>query len=153
MTVSVEVRVQEHEFDTGAEFGLLRADNHSDGATTIFVGSVRDFTSGDPVTALALEYYPGMTEKVLADIGQRALERWSLGRVRILHRVGQLVPGDDIVFVGVTAPHRQSALDACGYIIDLLKTEAPFWKKESGSGRARWVESRASDHEALEKWR
>ncbi len=145
--------MQESAFDTGAEYASLRAANRTDGATAIFVGSVRDFNNDGRVMALTLEHYPGMTEKVLADIGEQALQRWSLGRVRILHRVGQLEPGEDIVFVGVTAPHRQSALDGCGFIIDLLKTEAPFWKKESSGSTAHWVEARVSDRDALQKWK
>lgn len=150
--MSISVSVQVGPFDVGAEYAALRSDNSADGAAAIFVGSVRDFNVARPVNGLALEHYPGMTEQVLREIGETAQQRWQLGRVRVVHRVGPLAVGDDIVFVGTSAPHRQAALDACSYIMDFLKTRAPFWKKESGPDGERWVEARASDREALRKW-
>lgn len=134
------------------EFAALRKANRSDGASAMFVGSVRDFNAGAGVSGLALEHYPGMTEKSLQRIVSDARARWELGRVRLLHRVGPMAVEEDIVFVGVTSPHRQAAFAACHYIIDRLKTEAPFWKLESGSAGDRWVAARHSDRLELEKW-
>lgn len=150
MSISVSVRAEA--FDVGAEYAQLRRENSVDGATAIFVGSVRDFNAARSVSGLELEHYPGMTEQVLGEIAERAQQRWQLGRVQIVHRVGKLHAGDDIVFVGTSAPHRQAALDACAYIMDYLKTRAPFWKKEAGPDGELWVEARASDREALQKW-
>ncbi|WP_226876455.1 molybdopterin synthase catalytic subunit MoaE [Microbulbifer hainanensis] len=150
--MSISISVQAGTFDVGVEYAGLREGNVADGATAIFVGSVRDFNLDQSVAQLELEHYPGMTEKVLEDIAGRAQQRWQLGRVRLVHRVGPLLPGDDIVFVGACAPHRQAALDACAYMIDFLKTEAPFWKKEYGRDGVRWVDAREGDREALKKW-
>ena len=150
--MSISISVQADAFDVGVEYAGLRESNIADGATAIFIGSVRDFNLDQSVAQLELEHYPGMTEKVLQDIAERAQQRWQLGRVRLVHRVGPLLPGDDIVFVGACAPHRQAALDACAYMIDFLKTEAPFWKKEYGRDGARWVDARDGDREALKKW-
>ncbi|WP_323845320.1 molybdopterin synthase catalytic subunit MoaE [Microbulbifer magnicolonia] len=150
--VSVSVAVQSEPFDVGAEYTQLRARNCADGAAAIFVGSVRDLSDATRVTRLQLEHYPGMTEQVLRQIAEQARARWCLGRVRIVHRVGSLGAGEDIVFVGTSAPHRQAALDACAFVIDLLKTRAPFWKKEIGPDGEFWVQARQSDREALEKW-
>ncbi|WP_308366170.1 MULTISPECIES: molybdopterin synthase catalytic subunit MoaE [unclassified Microbulbifer] len=150
--MAVSVAVQLEAFDVGAEYAQLRAENTRDGAAAMFVGSVRDFNLGTGVNRLELEHYPGMTERVLGDIAEQACRRWQLGRVRIVHRIGPLDPGEDIVFVGATAEHRQAALDACAFIMDWLKSRAPFWKKERGPGGERWVEARESDREALEKW-
>jgi molybdopterin synthase catalytic subunit len=149
---SVSVSVQRENFAVGDEYAGLRRGNSADGATAMFVGAVRDFNEGKEVAVLDLEHYPGMTEKALTDIAGQAVARWQLGRVRIVHRVGPLAAGDDIVFVGTCAPHRQAALDACAFIMDFLKSRAPFWKKELGSGGERWVEQRLSDQEALKKW-
>lgn len=150
--MSVSVSVQEGAFDVGAEYAGLRAGNTVDGATAIFVGSVRDFNLDSTVSRMELEHYPGMTERVLRDIAGEAQRRWELSRVRIVHRVGSLGAGEDIVFVGTCAPHRQAALDACAYVMDFLKTRAPFWKKEAGPDGERWVEARQSDSDALGKW-
>jgi len=150
--VSLLVSVQEAAFDVGAEYGRLREHNSGDGATAIFVGSVRDLSDAQQVAQLQLEHYPGMTERVLEDIAAEARERWQLGRVRIVHRVGSLGAGEDIVFVGTCAPHRRAALEACAFVIDVLKTRAPFWKKEVGPCGGRWVEARQSDRDAVEKW-
>ncbi|WP_428820380.1 molybdopterin synthase catalytic subunit MoaE [Microbulbifer sp. MCCC 1A16149] len=134
------------------EYAALRADNRSDGASAMFVGSVRDFNAGAGVSGLALEHYPGMTEKSLQRIVSDARARWALGRVRLLHRVGPMAVEEDIVFVGVTSPHREAAFAACHYIMDRLKTEAPFWKLESGEAGVGWVAARDSDRKALQKW-
>ncbi|MBB3059649.1 molybdopterin synthase catalytic subunit MoaE [Microbulbifer rhizosphaerae] len=150
--MAVSVAVQLEAFDVGAEYARLREGNTRDGAAAMFVGSVRDFNLGTGVSRLELEHYPGMTERVLGDIAEQARQRWQLGRVCIVHRIGPLDPGEDIVFVGATAEHRQAALDACAFIMDWLKSRAPFWKKERGPGGERWVEARESDQEALEKW-
>ncbi|WP_295803079.1 molybdopterin synthase catalytic subunit MoaE [uncultured Microbulbifer sp.] len=146
----IEVRTES--FAVAEEFAALRAHNRSDGACAMFVGSVRDFNAGAGVSGLALEHYPGMTQKNLQRIVADARSRWELGRVRLLHRVGPMAVEEDIVFVGVTSSHRQSAFAACHYIMDRLKTEAPFWKLESGDAGDTWVAARDSDRQALEKW-
>ena len=116
-----------------------------------FVGLVRDQVD-DPVNTLVLEHYPGMTEKALEDIAVEARERWDLGPIIIIHRVGALTPGEPIVFVGVTAAHRGAAFQACEFLMDYLKIKAPLWKKESTPDGERWVTSRCSDNEAAERW-
>ncbi|WP_425606576.1 molybdopterin synthase catalytic subunit MoaE [Microbulbifer litoralis] len=152
MSVAVSIAVQREAFDVGAEYAQLRQHNCADGATAMFTGSVRDLNMAQSVSCLELEHYPGMTEKVLREIAGQAAGRWQLGRVRIVHRFGRLHPGEDIVFVGSTAPHRQAALDACAFMMDFLKTRAPFWKKESGPEGEHWVAARQSDLKALDKW-
>ena len=119
------------------------------GAVATFTGLVR---GDDGVTALELEHYPGATEGALAELAETAMTRWSLLGVTIVHRVGAMVPGDRIVFVGAAAAHRREALDACAYLIDRLKTDAPFWKRETRGSKARWVEARATDAAAAERW-
>lgn len=159
MSVEISISVQANGFDPGVEYGQLRRGNAADGATAMFVGNVRDMApaaakDSDSPSVLELEYYPGMAESALTDIARTAAERWSLGRVRVIHRYGPLRAGEEIVFVGVTSPHRQAAFDACAYIMDFLKSRAPFWKKERTSGEAsgHWVEARDSDEDALKKW-
>ena len=159
MPLEISISVQAEGFDPGAEYKLLRSENFSDGATAMFVGNVRDFTpdeSGEQksVTVLELEHYPGMAESALTDIARQAANRWPLGRVRIIHRYGPLSAGEEIVFVGTTSAHRQASLDACAFIMDFLKSRAPFWKKEIGenSENASWVQARSSDEDALKKW-
>ncbi|GMG87721.1 molybdopterin synthase catalytic subunit MoaE [Biformimicrobium ophioploci] len=149
--------VCETPFDVAAEYAALQRGACADGACAMFVGSVRDFNAGNGVTQLALEHYPGMTEKSLAGIIADARARWGLGRVHVIHRVGAMQVNEEIVFVGVTSPHRQAAFAACQYIMDRLKTEAPFWKRETvhaedGASEERWVDARASDTAELEKW-
>nr|WP_193166183.1 molybdopterin synthase catalytic subunit MoaE [Microbulbifer hainanensis] len=143
-------------FDAATEYRALQGGACSDGACAIFVGSVRDFNDGNDIRGLALEHYPGMTEKSLDGIVADARARWPLGRVSLLHRVGSMQINDEIVFVGVTSPHRQAAFAACQYIMDRLKTEAPFWKRETihsdGVTKERWVEARDSDREAAGSW-
>lgn len=170
MAVDISVSVQAEGFDPGVEYSRLRNENYSDGATSMFVGNVRDFSPtallGFPeasldetggrqsVTVLELEHYPGMAESALTDIARQAAARWPLGRVRIVHRYGPLNAGEEIVFVGATSTHRQDSLDACAFIMDFLKSRAPFWKKEVGEpgDSGTWVEARSSDEKALKKW-
>lgn len=146
------VRVQTQAFDPGVELNALHAANLGIGAVVSFVGYVRDFNDGQPVAGMLLEHYPGMTEKALAKIEAEARERWPLLTVEIIHRVGSLDPGAPIVFVGTSSAHRQAAFDACAFIMDYLKTRAPFWKKERTLEGERWVEGRCSDQQAAQRW-
>ncbi|WP_210504470.1 molybdopterin synthase catalytic subunit MoaE, partial [Pantoea ananatis] len=123
-----------------------------DGAVVTFTGKVRNHNLGDDVAALTLEHYPGMTEKALQEIIDDARQRWPLQRVSVIHRIGELFPGDEIVFVGVTSAHRSSAFAAAEFIMDYLKTRAPFWKRETTEQGDRWVDARNSDHEAAQRW-
>jgi molybdopterin synthase catalytic subunit len=144
----MDISVQEADFDVGAELAALAAGDDQAGAVASFVGLVR----GADVAAMTLEHYPGMTEKALAEIVAQARDRWPLGGVRVIHRVGRLLPGDRIVLVAVASRHRQAAFAACEFIMDYLKTQAPFWKREETAAGARWVDARESDDEALERW-
>ena len=146
------VRVQADDFDLNAEVAALRARNPKIGAVACFVGTVRDLNEGDSVAAMELEHYPGMTEKSLAEIVDQARERWPLGRVTIIHRIGEMWPGEEIVFVGVTSAHRGSAFAAGEFMMDYLKTRAPFWKREATPEGERWVDARDSDRQAAERW-
>ncbi|MFZ3025509.1 molybdopterin synthase catalytic subunit MoaE [Pseudomonas sp.] len=146
------IRVQNAPFDPGAEVNALHAANVGIGAVVGFVGYVRDFNAGQDVAGMFLEHYPGMTEKALAKIAVEAEQRWPLLRLEILHRVGALEPGEPIVFVGTASAHREAAFEACNFVMDYLKTRAPFWKKEHGSTGASWVEGRASDQQAAQRW-
>ncbi|WNW13554.1 molybdopterin synthase catalytic subunit MoaE [Pseudomonas sp. DTU_2021_1001937_2_SI_NGA_ILE_001] len=146
------VRVQQAPFDAGAEVNALHAANRGVGAVVSFVGYVRDFNDGNAVSGMFLEHYPGMTEKALGLIVEQARERWPLLGVEVLHRVGQLEPGEPIVFVGVTSAHRGAAFEACEFIMDYLKTRAPFWKREDTPAGPRWVDGRASDQQAAKRW-
>ena len=148
----MSVRIQVEAFDPGVELNALHAANLGIGAVATFVGYVRDYNDGQDVRGMFLEHYPGMTEKALAGIVSEAEQRWPLLRVEVLHRVGPLQPGEPIVFVGTASSHRQAAFDACNFIMDYLKTRAPFWKKEDTPDGARWVEGRASDQSAAERW-
>ncbi len=147
------IRVQAQAFDPGVEVNALHAANLGIGAVVSFVGYVRDFNDGREVAGMFLEHYPGMTEKALGKIVAQAEERWPLLGLEVLHRVGALEPGEPIVFVGVTSAHRQAAFDACNFVMDYLKTRAPFWKKENTAEGPRWVEGRASDQAAVERWK
>lgn len=146
------VRVQTEDFDVAAEYQQLVADNTADGAVVSFVGRMRDLNQGEAVRTMTLEHYPGMTEKALDQLEADARQRWTLGRVSIIHRVGTLTPADQIVWVGVTSPHRGDAFAACEYIMDTLKTTAPFWKKESTAAGERWVDARAEDQHRSARW-
>ena len=146
------VRVQTEDFDAGAEIAALRRGNPKVGAVASFVGVVRDVNDGDAISTLTLEHYPGMTEKALEGIVAEAKSRWRIIDVTIVHRVGELKPLDQIVLVVVAGEHRGEAFAACEFIMDYLKTRAPFWKKEQTPQGARWVEARESDDQAAERW-
>jgi len=147
------VRVQEADFDLSTELAALRAGDSRVGAVVSFVGAVRDINEGASVSEMTLEHYPGMTEQALQAIEQQARARWPLYNVLVIHRVGPLRPMEQIVLVAVSAAHRGEAFQACEFIIDYLKTEAPFWKKEQTPEGARWVDARVTDDAALAKWR
>jgi len=146
------VRVQAEDFDVGAESDRLRLGNPSVGAIASFVGTVRDINEGSGVTELFLEHYPGMTEQALSDIAVEARSRWRLIDTVIIHRVGPLRPTDQIVLVMASSAHRGDAFAACQFIMDYLKTRAPFWKKEQTAGGTRWIEARESDDQAAARW-
>lgn len=146
------VRVQTADFDASHEVAVLRAGQPQVGAVVTFIGTVRDLNEGSRVAQMELEHYPGMTEKALEEIIERARLRWPLIDALIIHRVGPLAPMEQIVLVAVTAAHRGEAFAACEFIMDYLKTEAPFWKKEQTPDGARWVDARVSDETALAKW-
>lgn len=148
----MSVRVQQAPFDAGAEVNALHDANVGVGAVVSFVGYVRDFNDGREVAGLFLEHYPGMTEKALARIADEARQRWPLLKLEVLHRVGALRPGEPIVFVGVASAHRQAAFEACDFVMDYLKTRAPFWKKENTTQGSHWVEGRDSDKAAAKRW-
>lgn len=147
------IRVQRDDFDIGAELSALTAGNHAVGGLAVFVGLVRDLAGETPISAMTLEHYPGMTEKMLARIEQQALQRWPLQASLIIHRYGRLEPGDRIVLVATASAHRQAAFEACQFLIDWLKTEAPFWKLEDTGEGEKWVEARAEDDAAAARWR
>ncbi|WP_428772030.1 molybdopterin synthase catalytic subunit MoaE [Vibrio sp.] len=149
--MTMRVSVQRQDFSLADEYQML-SEGTAAGAVVTFVGKVRDMNLGDNVTGLSLEHYPGMTEKSLGQICDQAEQRWPLQKVRVIHRIGDLDIGDQIVFVGVTSAHRDAAFAACEFIMDYLKTRAPFWKKERTGEQTRWVESRQSDHQAAERW-
>ena len=146
------IRVQTEDFDIGVESASLRRGNAGIGAVASFVGLVRDINNGDGVTGLTLEHYPGMTEKALAAIVAQAEARWDLLDCLVIHRVGELKPTDQIVLVIVASGHRGDAFAACEFIMDYLKTQAPFWKKEQTPQGERWVESRDGDDLAAARW-
>jgi molybdopterin synthase catalytic subunit len=146
------VRIQTQDFDLSSEIKQLRAGDPRVGAVAAFVGTVRDRNDGADVAAMTLEHYPGMTEKSLEEIIQKAKARWDIYDVLIIHRVGPLQIEDQIVLTAVTSAHRGEAFAACEYVMDYLKTLAPFWKKEDTPEGARWVDARLSDDEALKKW-
>jgi molybdopterin synthase catalytic subunit len=148
----VTVRVQTADFDVGAEIAALRRGDPRVGAVASFVGVVRDLNEGDRVGRMTLEHYPGMTEKAIEAIVAEARSRWDVIDVSVIHRVGELAPTEQIVLVVVASGHRGEAFAACEFIMDYLKTRAPFWKKEETPGGARWVEARSSDDEAAERW-
>ena len=147
------VRVQPEDFDVGRELESLTRGRTDVGGLASFVGLVRDANDGHSIHGMTLEHYPGMTEKALEDICAQAHARWDLVDTLVIHRVGALVPGDRIVLVGVASAHRGEAFEACEFIMDFLKTRAPFWKKESTPGGERWVEARASDDVAAGRWK
>jgi molybdopterin synthase catalytic subunit len=146
------IRVQTAAFDPGLELNAMHAANAGVGAVVSFVGYVRDFNDGRDVSGMFLEHFPGMTEKALGKIADEAGQRWPLLKVEVIHRIGRLEPGEPIVFVATTSAHRQAAFDACAFIMDYLKTRAPFWKQEDTPEGPRWVEGKCSDKDAAERW-
>ena len=147
-----QVRIQTGDFDLGLEVAQLRAQDPGVGAVVSFVGTVRDMNDGASVAEMELEHYPGMTEHAIQAIIDQACARWALSGALVVHRVGPLLPMEQIVLVVTLAAHRGIAFAACEFIIDYLKTEAPFWKKEQTPDGARWVDARVSDDAALAKW-
>lgn len=146
------IRIQEKDFDLGAEIAALRKGDPRVGAVVSFLGTVRDMNEGSEVRELTLEHYSGMTEKALEEILSQAKSRWDLYQALVIHRIGPLLPEDQIVLVAVTSAHRGEAFAACEFIMDYLKTAAPFWKKENTPGGARWVDARVTDDAAMARW-
>lgn len=146
------VRVQTEDFDVGAEISALRRGDTRIGAVACFVGLVRDLNDDAQVSGMTLEHYPGMTEKALEDIVAQARQRWNILDALVIHRVGALRPADQIVLVATSGAHRGEAFASCEFIMDYLKTQAPFWKKEQTGAGARWVDARESDEHAARRW-
>jgi len=148
------IRVQQEDFDPGAELAALSAGNHRVGGVASFIGLVRDLhgDEGPSLAAMTLEHYPGMTERKIAGIVAEAERRWPLEATLVIHRFGRLAPGERIVLVATASPHRQAALESCAFLIDWLKTDAPFWKLEETGGSAEWVEAREQDDAARARW-
>lgn len=147
------IRVQREDFDAGAEIAALSQGDTAIGGVAAFIGLVRDIAGGEAVSAMTLEHYPGMTEKQLARVEAEACARWPLQASLVIHRYGRLAPGDRIVLVVTASAHRAAALESCQFLIDWLKTRAPFWKREETPDGARWVAARASDEAAAGRWR
>lgn len=145
------IQIQQADFDVGAIYNQLRQTTRA-GAVVTFTGLVRDFNQDSSIQTMTLEHYPGMTDKVLSQIEQDARQRWPLEQVVIIHRVGELHPSDQIVLVAVSSAHRQAAFAACEFIMDLLKTQAPFWKKEQTDAGSHWVAARESDQQQVKRW-
>ncbi len=146
----IEIRVQREDFDPGVEIAALSAGDTGVGGVASFIGLVRDFGPG---SAMTLEHYPGMTERQLQVIAAEAMARWPLLGVRVVHRFGRLLPGERIVFAAAASAHRKAAFEACEFLVDWLKTKAPFWKLEEAGGRQEWVAAKDSDDAAAERWR
>ena len=150
--IEPRVRIQEDDFDVAAELAAMQHGRTDIGAVASFVGCVRGHTPGDAISALTLEHYPGMTERAIEAMIVEASRRFSVLDARVIHRVGRLLPGEPIVFVAAASSHRRDAFQACEFLMDYLKTHAPFWKKEQGADGERWVDARAADDEALARW-
>jgi molybdopterin synthase catalytic subunit len=146
------IRIQDKAFDAAAELSRFQAAHRSSGATVMFIGTVREMSEGARIEGMTLEHYPGMTEKALTEIEAEALKRWPLDASLVIHRHGRLRPGDDIVLVITASAHRQAAFEACSFLMDWLKTKAPFWKLEESAGETRWVEARDDDDAAAQRW-
>ena len=146
------IRVQAEAFDVGVEFAKLKQGRTDIGGTVLFVGTVRELSEGAQVSTMTLEHYPGMTEKALEEIDQEAHRRWPLLDTLVVHRYGRLSPADDIVLVIATSDHREAAFEACHFLIDWLKTKAPFWKLEEGPQGGAWVEAKTSDDKSAARW-
>ncbi len=149
----LSVSVRQEDFDLSEEYAALRSSDRGIGAVVAFVGTVRDLNLAADVVALELEHYPGMTEKSLHNILERAAQRWSLQAARVVHRIGKMYPGDQIVLVLTASAHRGDAYEANTFVMDYLKTEAPFWKKEWTPEGPRWIEARESDNQAAKRWK
>ena len=149
---SARVTVQHDDFDLGGEVAALRAGDGGVGAVAAFIGTVRERNDGAPVQSLELEHYPGMTEAAIEAMIDEAMRRFEIRAARVVHRVGVLAPSAQIVLVAVTSAHRGEAFQACEFLMDYLKTQAPFWKKEAGPAGARWVDARVADDAALARW-
>ena len=149
------IRVQQTPFDPGAELAGLKTGGAAGaaGATVMFVGTVREVSDGRPIAAMTLEHYPAMTERALAELEAEARRRWPLDDILIVHRHGKLEPGEDIVLVITRSAHREAAFEACAFLMDWLKTKAPFWKLEADATGERWVEARTSDETAARRWK
>ncbi|HEB28032.1 MAG TPA: molybdopterin synthase catalytic subunit MoaE [Porticoccus sp.] len=152
MTTPFSVSIQQQDFDVSSELVLLREQSTGVGAIASFVGVVRDINDHQSVATLELEHYPGMTERSISDIISQAAERWPLIGARVIHRIGKLAPTDQIVLVAVSSMHRGESFAACEFIMDYLKTKAPFWKKELTPDGERWVDARSADQSAAERW-
>ena len=148
----MSVRVQHEDFDVGAELAALTGGRTDIGGVASFLGLVRDMAGGAPISAMTLEHYPGMTEKMLGEIEAEARARWPLDATLIIHRYGRLEPGDRIVLVATASAHRKAALESCEFLIDWLKTRAPFWKLEDTGAGAQWVAAKDSDDTAAARW-
>jgi len=148
----MKISIQQEDFDVSTELQLLRKDLPGIGGINVFVGTVRDTHQGDEVQSMELEHYPGMTEKALQEIVEQAKARWDVLNATIIHRVGKLHPSDQIVLVAVASTHRGDAYAACEFMMDYLKTSAPFWKKEYTPEGSRWVDARTSDEQRMKKW-
>ncbi len=146
------IKVQSEDFDTGAELAALSSGRPEVGAVASFIGLVRDMAGPSELSAMTLEHYPGMTEKQLQQLEAEALSRWPLDRVLIIHRYGRLLPGEQIVLCAATSAHRQAAFEACAFLMDWLKTKAPFWKLEEVDGKNNWVAARQGDDDAAARW-
>lgn len=146
------IRVQQEDFEVGRELAQLTTGNHAIGGVAVFVGLVRDMVGGSEISAMTLEHYPAMTEKMIAEIEAEARARWPLEASLIIHRYGRLEPGDRIVMVATASAHRQVAFEACAFLMDWLKTKAPFWKLEETEEGAQWVDARDSDDKAAARW-
>jgi len=146
------IKVQRENFDVGDELAALCANRQNVGAVASFIGLVRDVAGPRELSAMTLEHYRGMTEKQLKRLEADALQRWPLDRVLIIHRYGRLLPGDQIVLCATTSAHREAAFTACNFLMDWLKTKAPFWKLEEVGGKSEWVEAKDTDDEAAAKW-
>lgn len=151
-TTNIVIKVQEEDFQLQAEYSNVLNDKAVSGAVVTFTGLVRDFNDGRQVTGLALEHYPGMTEKALQQIAEEAAQRWELQAITVIHRVGRLSLGDQIVLVAIASRHRGDAFDACEFVMDYLKTQAPFWKKETTEQGDVWVEAKKSDQNKASSW-
>ncbi|BAS68038.1 molybdenum cofactor biosynthesis protein MoaE [Bathymodiolus septemdierum thioautotrophic gill symbiont] len=146
-----KIKIQQHDFDLSVEVALAKNNDSNIGASVSFIGFVRDLEN-TPITKMTLEHYPKMTEKALISIANQAHKRWKIGNITIIHRVGDLQSNDQIVLVVTSSKHRKSAFESCEFIMDYLKTQAPFWKKEYGKNSSKWVESKATDQNKSNRW-